>query len=241
MPSDRELMELHAEALFTHDVDGDLVRVNERDGAEAPRFFLGLTSAGKVLRYRGDVPAGVRRALGAAADTALLRERAGDSAERTAEQLARFAAILAESAPVRHAEAGVAFAFPERPLAFLPAADGSVVRVTEENATLLYPLLPAWVPAVRPSPPLVACAAGGRAVAVCASVRITARAHEAGVETAPAFRGRGYAPAVVTAWAREVRAMGIEPLYSTSWQNAASQAVARKLGLRRFGTDLQIT
>lgn len=31
-----------------------------------------------------------------------------------------------------------------------------------------------------------------------------------------------------------------EPLYSTSWENAASRALAARLGLRRFGADLQI-
>jgi hypothetical protein len=42
-------------------------------------------------------------------------------------------------------------------------------------------------------------------------------------------------------WARAVRALGAEPLYSTSWQNAASRAVARKLGLVLYGTDLSIS
>jgi hypothetical protein len=64
--------------------------------------------------------------------------------------------------------------------------------------------------------------------------------HEAGVETAAASR-RGHAPAVVAAWAAAVRALGAEPLYSTSWQNSASRAVARKLGLVPCGRDLHIT
>jgi predicted GNAT family acetyltransferase len=81
----------------------------------------------------------------------------------------------------------------------------------------------------------------GRAVAVCCTVRQTSEAHEAGVETVPAFRGCGYAAQVVTAWASAVRERGQVPLYSTSWQNEASRAVARKLGLIQFGNDLHIT
>jgi predicted GNAT family acetyltransferase len=72
-------------------------------------------------------------------------------------------------------------------------------------------------------------------------VRITPAACEAGVETAPGFRGHGHAARVVAAWALAVRDAGQIPLYSTSWQNTASQAVARKLGLRQFGADLHIT
>jgi len=66
-------------------------------------------------------------------------------------------------------------------------------------------------------------------------------AHEAGVETAPPYRGRGHAAQVVAAWARAVLELGRVPLYSTSWQNEASRAVARKLSLIRFGDDLHIT
>ena len=94
---------------------------------------------------------------------------------------------------------------------------------------------------MRRSRPLVARVVDGRAVAVCASVRITPRAHEAGGETAEAFRGRGYAREMVAAWARAVRAAGAAPLYSTSWRNAASRGVARALGLAPFGTDLHLT
>ena len=46
---------------------------------------------------------------------------------------------------------------------------------------------------------------------------------------------------VVAGWARAVREAGVEPLYSTSWQNAASRAVARKLALVPFGSDVHIT
>ena len=88
---------------------------------------------------------------------------------------------------------------------------------------------------------MIAAIVNGSAVAVCASVRTISSAHEAGVETAPSFRGHGYASAVVAEWANMVRARGAEPLFSTSWQNTASRALARSLGLRQFGADLHIT
>jgi predicted GNAT family acetyltransferase len=81
----------------------------------------------------------------------------------------------------------------------------------------------------------------GHAVAVCASVRHTSVADEAGVDTAASFRGRGFAGQVAAAWAQAVRAESRIPLYSTSWQNDASRAVARKLGLAQFGSDLHLT
>ncbi|MXY71814.1 MAG: GNAT family N-acetyltransferase, partial [Dehalococcoidia bacterium] len=76
---------------------------------------------------------------------------------------------------------------------------------------------------------------------VCGSVRITPEAHEAGVETSANARGRGFAVAVVAAWAQAVRALGAEPLYSTSWDNAASQAVASKLGLIPYASTFHMT
>jgi len=91
------------------------------------------------------------------------------------------------------------------------------------------------------SQPLFVVTCDGHAVSVCASVRQTSDAYEAGVETAVAHRGHGFAAPAVAAWAAAVRAMDRVPLYSTSWKNTASQAVARKLGLIQFGNDLHIT
>ena len=79
-----------------------------------------------------------------------------------------------------------------------------------------------------------------RRLPYCYSARLTGRAAEAGVETLETHRGRGYAPAVVAAWAHAVRETGRIPFYSTSWDNLASQAVARKLGLVQYATDLSI-
>jgi len=240
MSRDRDLIEMHVEALYTHDDAGRLLRVREPNGAPAPRFFLGRTADGSIVRrYRHDVDETLRLALETASVSDEFRSPL-DHETRAEDELARYAAILDRFAPVQNSEAGPAFCFP----ASLPApyddADDAVTLVTEANADILQPLLPAWIPDVQLSPPLLALVIDGAAVSVCGSVRITPRAHEAGVATAPAFRGRGYAPRVVAAWARTLRARGIEPLYSTSWRNAASRSVAHKLALVQFGSSLHL-
>ena len=217
MPDDRALMRLHVDALFTHDARGRLLRVNEPDGGPAPRFFRGDTALGVERRFRHDLDDALVDAL----------TRADDVEAATA--------ILSRAAPVEHTWAGPAYAFPHD----LPPS--GAVRVTAANADLLRPHLEPWLVDVAHGVTVLASLHDGRAVAVCGSVRITHAAHEAGVETARDFRGRGHARAAVAAWAAAVREQGAAPLYSTSWENAASQALARSLGLRRFGDDLHIT
>jgi len=56
-------------------------------------------------------------------------------------------------------------------------------------------------------------------------------AAEAGVETAPHYHGRGFAAIVTAAWAASIQGSRLLPIYSISWQNPGSLAVARKLGL----------
>jgi len=225
-------MRHHVEALFTHDAEGHLVRVNEPDGAPAPRFFLGRTVDGAVMRFRHDITHDLKSELEAAAKDDVLRENVLDSPLG----VSRYEGILGRFAPVLRTWTGPAFCFPQE----LPTSIGTIL-VNEGNAQLLSPLLKPWVPDVRLSNPMVALTVDGHAVAVCCGVRRTSVAHEAGVETAPLYRGRGYAARVVVAWARAVRDMDRIPLYSTSWQNEASLAVARKLALIRFGSDLHIT
>ena len=45
--SDRELMPMHVEALFTHDAEGRMRTVNEPGGGKAPRFFFGRDGRGQ--------------------------------------------------------------------------------------------------------------------------------------------------------------------------------------------------
>ena len=89
--------------------------------------------------------------------------------------------------------------------------------------------------------PIVAVVEDGRAVSVCFCARRADFAAEAGLETAPAFRGRGFAPRVAAAWAMAMRESGRTPLYSTSWTNEASLAVARKLGLIPYAATWRLS
>jgi RimJ/RimL family protein N-acetyltransferase len=226
-------MRIQIETLFTLDGAGRLLRVNEPAGAPAPRFFLGRTSRGNEWRFRHDVPEDVARELHAlCAGEPML----GDELVAPPYGATRYEEVLARVTPVKARWAGPAYRFP----AALPEARDAV-PITLENRGLLQPYFAAWFDDVAYGQPFMALVRDGRAVSVCSSVRVTPVAHEVGVETHVDLRGRGYAARVVAAWAQAVRAMEIIPLYSTSWENSASQAVASKLGLVRYGTDLHIT
>lgn len=233
MTDDRTLMRAHISALYVHDDRGRMTHVNEPRGQRAPRFFLGSTVHGVEWRVRDDVDD--RQLLlelqAAAEHSAVPREDALEPLHSN-----RFEEILSRSAPVQRIWTGPAFVFPEQ-----LASRTRAVLVTDANAEVLRPHLAPWIPDVTQNPPLFGVLHDGAAVAACCSVRRTPVAHEAGVETVPEFRGRGYAGEAVSAWARAVRELGVIPLYSTSWSNVASRAVARKLGLRLFGSDLHLT
>lgn len=228
----RESMRVHVEALFTRDAQGDLVRVNEPNGSLAPRFFLGRTARGDRWWFRHDVAPDVRAEI----EAAIHADKGQRGGIASPIDPARCEAILARSAPVERTEVGPAFSFPET----VPHL-ANATRVTDANADLLTRHLAPWLPDVRLSQPLFVVTCDGHAVSICGSVRQTSEAYEAGVETAAAYRGRGFAAHAVAAWAAAVREIGRVPLYSTSWKNTASQSVARKLALIQFGNDLHIT
>ena len=81
---------------------------------------------------------------------------------------------------------------------------------------------------------------GRVAVALAFCSRIPGQATEAGVETIPAARGRGYAGAVVATWANALLSRSVLPMYSTSWDNVASQRIAAKFGMLRYGEDWSV-
>jgi hypothetical protein len=230
--AEQELMAIHVQALFIHDVNSRLLFVNEPDGGgPAPRLFLGRTRTGNLWRFRADLPASLIGEL----EALCVDEPAPAEFSATPRHIEVYVRLLETHAPVLNLYMGPAYHFteylePSRPL----------LAITETNAEMLgggfeklIVELPAWQP-------FLALVEGERAVSVCRSVRITPAAHEAGVETLPDFRGRRYAKDVVAGWARAVRSLGATPLYSTSWENTASQAVAEKLRLASYGADFYV-
>lgn len=116
----------------------------------------------------------------------------------------------------------------------------SLIRVTQENAELLRGGFEKLLEELAAWQPFVALVADGKAVSVCRSVRITAEAHEAGVETLPEYRGKRFAQDVTAEWARLVRSRGAIGLYSTDLDNLSSQAVARELNLKCYGITFNV-
>ena len=126
-------------------------------------------------------------------------------------------------------DSGPSFVFPER-----IARPAGVFVI--EDVDVLSRHFSGWTASEIPGcGPIVGVLADGYAVSVCFSARRSDEAAEAGVETAVDWRGRGLAARGTAAWALAVRESGRIPLYSTSWSNGASLAVARKLGLVGFG------
>lgn len=233
MKTDYELMNIHVRALFTHDSESRLLFVNEPGGttARASRMFLGRTRAGNVWRFRADLPETLCEELAAlCADEPVIKEFG-----EPPRYFERYARLLERHAPVQETQSGPAYRFTEYPM-----PSKFITVVSEDNAEVLRGGFEDFISELPTWQPFVALIENNHAASVCRSVRITPEAHEAGVETLPDFRGKGFAKEVTAEWARLVRASAALPLYSTDWKNAASQAVARKLNLKCYGADFHI-
>jgi GNAT superfamily N-acetyltransferase len=122
-------------------------------------------------------------------------------------------------------DAGPAFEFPERMPLFEEAA------LIEDVEPLLGSFNGWTADELLGRSPIMAIVEDGAPISICFCARVSELVAEAGVETAPEFRGRGIAGLVTAAWATAIQAAGRTPIYSTSWSNGPSLAVARKLGL----------
>ena len=231
--SDREWVRLHIDTLFTHDAQGRIVHVNDRSARPAPRFYLARTASGCEWRFRNDQDDKLVTAIDAVCRAEPWREAAMDAPI----DASKLEAPLNASAPIQRRWAGPIFRFPQE---LTLASDTHII--TAANAQLLERHFTDWLDDVPQCQPFLAVVQAGHAVSLCASVRRSEAAHQAGVETTDAFRGRGYAAHVTAAWAHAVRGSGCCcPLYSTSWENAASRALAARLKLILFGADLHFT
>jgi hypothetical protein len=222
-------MGICAEAMFTYDARGRMVGVNSPEGRPAPRVFLGCTMAGYVARFGETLPDAVVRRL-----VDLVEEQpAVEELPVTASLRDEVRRVLAEAGSIAREGRGPNYRFPES-----IATPGGDVQVTEANIAIVRQTYPWLYEELAGWWPCFAVVRDGAAVSVCFSSRIGVAAAEAGVETLPEFRGRGYATAVTAAWGSSVRSTGRIPLYSTGWENLASQGLARRVGLEMFGANV---
>lgn len=228
---DLELMRLRLDVLYTYDVEGRVLLSNEPiESARmpGPDLSLAIGNGQSIIRWGVNFPQELIDRLGAIPADQLLQSGTAAYIEAIERELIPFGKWSRQGGP--------AYRFPR-----VPDFSEHTVEITQQTRSVLmgrkqwlydeYNLWGAAFMVIR----------DGIAVATCFSSRIDDRSAEAGVWTDPDYRGQGLAGFVTQSWAAAVFASGRIPFYSTSFDNLASQSVARKLGLIQIGEDFSWT
>ena len=225
-----DLIALHIEASYRFNTDGLMLCDNEPNGADAPRFSMYRTLAGNTWRFGHTLPKAIQQRLA----VLCAAEPIATDLQSPPDQYDAIRAVLADDAPITSEDRGPAYIFERAPQ---PSALAVLIDATNHD------LLGRHFPYERLPPeagPAAIVVADGAAVSCCFCSRLTSRVAHAGLETVEAYRCRGFAVAAVATWAAAVFASGRLPLYSTSWDNLASQGVARHLRLSQYSDDWSI-
>lgn len=217
-----ELADVELRVLFRHDSDGRLVAINEHRALAPPFVAVARTAEGCVVRTAAGTPQGLARQIAAALE-ALDPWTPGEPTPGLPAALATAAGLDAHTIV-----AGPAYIFRG------PFFPGGAMQLYPANAHLLHPSLATLAPELAHRRPTFAVLRCSQAVSVCYSARASREAAEAGVETVPEYRGQGCAALAAESWADAIEASGRLAFYSTTWDNAASIALARKLGLGQY-------
>ncbi len=214
--------DLQLQTLFVLDARGRIASRREPGSGSGPMFHLIRGTTSLAWAVRADVPHDVATELDALAKS----EPVPRDLQEEPVHADRYASLVGGQL-----FSGPAFEFPEK-----LADPGDLTLVNDIRQ------LEGWEADEIPGrSPIIAIVDDGHAVSACCCARQSDVAAEAGVATAADYRGRGYAAKVTAAWALAIRASGRIPLYSTSWDNTASLAVARKLGLIAYASDWSLS
>ena len=229
--------QLHLETLLVLDDQGRIVSTREPGPSRGPLFMLVRSATSCVWAVRADLPRPLADELDRLAheEPPILDLREEPlNADQYMSLLGRHLTSGHEAEARPRLFAGPAFTFPDSIVEPAPAQSVDIELIEDE--VRLAPNFRGWEPGELAAgrAPMLACVENGLPVSICFCARRSEIAAEAGLETAEAFRGRGYGPLVTAAWAQAVRASGRIPLYSTAWTNEASRSVARKLGLMAY-------
>ena len=221
------LLELQLEVLFARNEDGRLVATRDPVPRAAPRVFLTRSSERTIWAVRADVGGPTRPAL-----DQLCSEEPPSDPSPDHPPLCR-QRVLELLAPVASEWRGPACVLPTE-----LSTDPRARIVNPEEPNVWRDAFPWLAGRFDELAPVAIAFVEGQAASVCHSPRgWTSAVAEAGVETLEPFRGRGLATAATACWARAVQRTGRSALYSSSWDNAASRAVARRLRARLYGEN----
>jgi len=211
------------EAKLQTDEQGRLV-------GSAPHFYLLRTPQEAICRFHADLPYDVVLRL-----EAFSQRQRGRPAQWQSEYGDYLTALATPNLRVAAMKAGPLYIFPDD-----IAPSGACTAIDESNSYLLNNGLEEWLPDIAIGHPFFAAIEDDRAVAVCTTVIASQDAHEAGVETLAAYRGRGFAANVTAAWAYAVWQLGAAPLYATTFDNISSQRVAQRLSLSPVASEFSV-
>lgn len=211
---------LRLETMFVLTSDRRIASTREPNASAGPLFMLIRSSSDCAWATRADV------APDLAAELARLAAEEPFSTDLRQPPLhaGLYASLLGGTV-----ESGPGFSFPQQ---IEPSANA--VQVHDER--LLREHFSGWEAGEidAGAGPVLAIVEDGVPVSVCFCARRAESTAEAGVQTAPAFRGRGYASTVTAAWALAVRATGRTPLYSTNWENEAPSGLPANSGYNKL-------
>ena len=216
---------LHLKTLFLLDGYGRIAGTREPEPSPGPLFSLIRGKTGCAWAVRADV----RQDLADELDGIAREEPPVSDLREAPVHAERYRSLIGGIV-----DSGPAFEFPE---AIAQPHGTDFIK----DIHLLDRHFSGWTASELPErTPIAVVVEEGHAVSVCFCARRSNVAAEAGIETAVEFRGRGLGPQVAAAWALAIRVSGRTPLYSTSWCNGASLAVARKLGLAAYASAWSI-
>jgi RimJ/RimL family protein N-acetyltransferase len=226
-----ELMRLRLAVDYTFDERGRMLKTNEPldvARADAPDLVVGFAGGQRILLAGAGLADDLVDRLNAIPTAHIAEDQASTHVAHIERLLASAGQWTRGGGPV--------YRFSDT-----PSPNEMAVEITEENRDILSKHFHWLDDEFGGWGTAFAAVRDGVAVSLCFSSRLDDRSAEAGLETVPGYRGQGLAALVTQSWAASVHASGRIPFYSTSFDNTASQAVARKLGLIQIGEDYSWT
>jgi len=240
-----QLLALHVETSYVFTDTGRIARIADPDRGPGPRFVVRGSADCNVAFVRHDV--------GEATACALLdlaaREPPLAPSDGAPAHADRYVELLEAEAPVVDSGKGLCYWFPHD-----FAYEHDVLLVTSDTPRAERERLGAGPDRFLPEPfvelgfstvgklwePWCFALHDGEIASMVETVRVGPRGAEAGVNTVPSLRGRGFAAAATAGWATLPSLAGRTLFYSTAATNRSSQRVTERLGLRFLGASFSV-